>query len=175
VLNVKVVVEDYKFLADIVVMNILDCPVTLGRPFMATTQARINLESKEIMLKTRGKYLIHNISQDNIRKDAGTECHVVDDVDPYKSHEHIEQPREDQEKNGAANTSTDVREETTGGSWWKTPYENFKVRDCVLLRHPEEFYGHFGGLQSREGWDGPFTVKKIKQNNEIVIWDEVKW
>lgn len=100
---------------------------------------------------------------------------MQDDVDPYKSHEHIEQPREDQEKNGAANTSTDVREETTGGSWWKTAYENFKVRDRVLRRHPEEFYGHFGGLQSRESWDGPFTVKKIKQNNEIVIWDEVKW
>jgi hypothetical protein len=76
VLNVKVVVEDYEFLADIVVMNIPDCPVTLGIPFLATAQAQINLEYKEIMLKTRGKYLIHNISQDNIRKDAGTECHV---------------------------------------------------------------------------------------------------
>jgi len=28
--NVKVVVEDHEFLVDIVVMDILDCPVTLG-------------------------------------------------------------------------------------------------------------------------------------------------
>lgn len=48
----KVVVEDYEFLENIVVMNVPNCPVTLGRPFLATAQARINLEYKEIMLKT---------------------------------------------------------------------------------------------------------------------------
>ena len=44
-----------------------------------------------------------------------------------------------------------------------------------MLRHPEEFYGYFVGLQRRKGWDGPFTIKKIKQNREIVIWDEFMW
>lgn len=39
VLNVKVAVEDFEFLADIVVLDILDVPVTLGRPFIATAQA----------------------------------------------------------------------------------------------------------------------------------------
>jgi hypothetical protein len=33
VLNEKVVVEDFKFIANIVVMDIPDCLVTLGRPF----------------------------------------------------------------------------------------------------------------------------------------------
>jgi len=80
VLYVKVALEDFEFLADIVVMDISDCPVTLGRPFSATAQARINLEYKVIVLKAKGKYLIHHISQDNIRKDAGTECHAVEDV-----------------------------------------------------------------------------------------------
>ena len=91
----KVVVEDFEFLADIVVMDIPDCPITLGRPFLATTQARINLEYKEIVLKARRKYLIHHISHDNIRKDLCTKCHAVEDVNPYKSHDDIEQPRED--------------------------------------------------------------------------------
>ena len=43
-----------------------------------------------------------------------------------------------------------------------------------MLRQPEKFYGYFGGLKSRKGWDEPFTIKKIKQNKEIMIWDEVK-
>jgi len=64
----------------------------------------------------------------------------VEVVDPYKSHEDIEQPRADQEKYGASNTSIDVREGSTGGSWKKTPYEDFKVRDSVLLRHHEEWW-----------------------------------
>ena len=100
----------------------------------------------------------------------------MEDVDPYNSHEDIEQPSADQEKNGAAKTrSTDVREGGTGGSWKQTPYGDFKVRDPVLVSHPEEFCGYFGGLQARKGWDGRFTIKKIKENKEIVIWDEVMW
>jgi len=62
VLNAKVAVEEFEFLADIVVMDIPDCSVTLGRPFLSTAQARINLEYKEIVLKARGKYLVHDIS-----------------------------------------------------------------------------------------------------------------
>jgi len=85
VLDVKVAVKDFELLEDIVVIDILDCLVTLGRPFLATAQARINLEYKEIVLNARGKYLIHNISQDNIRKEAGIECHAAEDVNPYKS------------------------------------------------------------------------------------------
>ena len=99
----------------------------------------------------------------------------MDDVYPYKSQKDIEQPRADQEKYGAANASIDVREGAIRGSWKKTHYRYFKVRDRVLLSHSEEFYGYFRGLQSRTGWDGSFTINKIKQNNEIVIWDEVKW
>jgi hypothetical protein len=114
--NVQVPVENFKFLADIVVMDIPDCPITLSRPFLATVQAQINLEYKEIVLRSRGKYLIHHISHNNIRGDSGTECHAVEDVDPYNSHEDIEHPSADQEKNGAAKTrSTDVREGATGG------------------------------------------------------------
>lgn len=174
-LDVKVVVEDYEFLANIVVMDIPECPFTLGRPFLATAQARIKLEYKEIMLKAKGKYLVHHISQDNIRKDACIECHAMEDVDPYKSHEDMEEPQAYREKYDAANTSTDVREGATRGSWRKTPYEELKVRDRVLLKQLEDFYGYLGGLQARKGWDGPFTIKNIKQNKEIVIWDEVKW
>jgi len=115
--NMQVTVEDFKFLADIVLTDIPDCPITLGRPFLATTDARLNLEYKEIMLRSIGKYFIHQISQDNIRRDASAECHVVEDVDPYNSHEDIEQPRAGQEKYCAVNTkSTDVKEGATGGT-----------------------------------------------------------
>jgi len=62
VFNVQVAVEDFKFLADIVVLDIPYCPVTLCKPFLATTQARINIEYKEIVLKIGGRYLIHHIS-----------------------------------------------------------------------------------------------------------------
>ena len=115
-LDVKVVVEDYEFLADIVVMDIPECPVTLGKPFLATAQVRINLEYKEIVLKAKSKYLVHHISQDNIRKDESIEFHAMEDVDPYKSDEDMEQSQAYQEKYEAANTSTDVREGATGGS-----------------------------------------------------------
>jgi len=55
--------------------------------------------------------------QDNIRRDAGTECHVVEDINPYNIQEDIEQPHANQEKCGAANTrKADVREGDTGGS-----------------------------------------------------------
>jgi hypothetical protein len=60
----------------------------------------------------------------------------------------------------------DVREGATRGSW---EYEDFEVGDRVMLRHPKEFYGYFENLQSRKGWDGSFTVKKIRKNIEIVI------
>lgn len=65
VFNVKVAMECFKFLADIVVMDKSDYLVTLGRPFLASAKARINLEYKEIILRSRGKYLIHHILQDN--------------------------------------------------------------------------------------------------------------
>ena len=57
----------------------------------------------------------------------------MDDVDPYKSHEDIEQLREDQEKYGAANTSTDVRKGATGGSWRKILMKILKS-DTVFCR-----------------------------------------
>jgi len=85
-------------------MDMHECPVTLGRAFLPTSMARINLEYKEIVLRLKGKYLIHQISQDKNRQDAGTEFHAVDEVDPYSSHENIEQPRADNKKNNAFNT-----------------------------------------------------------------------
>lgn len=36
-------------------------------------------------------------------------------------------------------------------------------------------HGYFGNLQARKGWDRPFTINKIKENREIMIWDEVMW
>lgn len=84
----------------------------------------------------------------------------MEDIDPYKSQEDIEQSLTDQEKYRAANTNTDGRERAIGGSWKKTPYGDFKVKDCVLIRHHKEIYGYFGGLQSRIGWDRPFTIKR---------------
>jgi len=62
-----------------------DCPVTLGKPFLASAKAQINIEYKEIVLSSRVKYLIHHISHVNIRRDVGTECHTVEDVDSYNS------------------------------------------------------------------------------------------
>jgi len=118
--DVEVEVEDFEFLEDIVVMDILEFPVTLGRPFLATAQARINLEYKAIVLKARGTYLVHHISQDNIRKYAGIECHAMEDVNTFKSHKDMEQPRVDQEIYGASNTSPDVKEGATKGFWKKT-------------------------------------------------------
>jgi hypothetical protein len=60
--NVQVEVENFNFLVDIVVMDMAECPVTIDKPFLATTKARINLESKEIVLRSKGKYLIHLLS-----------------------------------------------------------------------------------------------------------------
>lgn len=141
VFNVQVAVKKFKFLADIVVVEKTDCLLTLGRSFLAIEKARIKLEYKEIVLRERGHYLIHQFPQDNIRRYIGTECHAVEDVNPYNSHEDIKQTRADQEKCGAANNRRmDVREGATGSSWRKTPYENFRVGDPVLLRHPKEFY-----------------------------------
>jgi hypothetical protein len=31
------------------------------------------------------------------------------------------------------------------------------------------------GRKARKGWEGPFIIKKVRQNKEIVIWDEVMW
>jgi len=50
--NVQVEVENFTFLADIVVMDMDECSVTLGRPFLATSKARINSEYKEIVLRS---------------------------------------------------------------------------------------------------------------------------
>lgn len=80
--------------------------------------------------------MIHNISQDKIRKDAGTECQSMDEVDPCNPNEDIEQLQEYQEDYEAADTNTDDREGTTGGSLRKTPYEECKVKDHILRRHP---------------------------------------
>jgi len=37
--NVKVEVDNFKLLADIVVMDMVECPVSLARPFLATAKA----------------------------------------------------------------------------------------------------------------------------------------
>lgn len=57
--NLQVEVENFKFLVDIVVMDMAECPMTLGRHFLAIGKARINLENNEIVLMSKGKYLIH--------------------------------------------------------------------------------------------------------------------
>ncbi|AES97605.1 hypothetical protein MTR_5g056700 [Medicago truncatula] len=44
--NVQVEVENFKLLTDIVLMDTDEYPVTLGRPFLATSKAQINLEHK---------------------------------------------------------------------------------------------------------------------------------
>nr|ABN09128.1 hypothetical protein MtrDRAFT_AC174467g15v1 [Medicago truncatula] len=43
-------------------MDMAECPVTLGKPFLATSIARINLEYKEIVLRSKGEYLIADMS-----------------------------------------------------------------------------------------------------------------
>jgi hypothetical protein len=65
-IDVQVEVGNFKFLADIVVLDMPECPVTLGRLFLATEKDRINLEYKEIVLESKGDYLIHQLSQGNI-------------------------------------------------------------------------------------------------------------
>jgi len=42
--NVQVKVENFKLLTDIVLMDMAECPVTLGRSFLATSKDRINLK-----------------------------------------------------------------------------------------------------------------------------------
>jgi len=41
--------------------------------------------------------------------------------------------------------------------------------------HPKELYGYLGNLQARKGWNGPFTIKKICENKENMILDDVIW
>jgi hypothetical protein len=94
----------------------------------------------------------------------------VEEADPYNFHKGIEQLGANQENKGEDNTNTrDIREGANEGSY---EVEDFEVGDHVVLRYPIEFYSFFG-RKTRKGWDGPFTVKKIRQNKEIVIWDEV--
>jgi len=51
-----------------------------------------------------------------MRQDACTECHVVEEVNPYSSQEGIGQPCANQEKNDKDNTrKMDVREGAIGG------------------------------------------------------------
>jgi len=85
------------------------------------------------MLRSRGRYLIYQISQDNIRRDAGTEYHAVEDVNPYNSYEDIEKPKEYQEKYDATNTRrADIREGATRDSWKKTPKHALNRRQPIL-------------------------------------------
>jgi hypothetical protein len=65
-IDVQVEVGNFKLLADIVVRDMPECPVTLERLFLATEKDRINLEYKEIVLESEGDYLIHHLSQGNI-------------------------------------------------------------------------------------------------------------
>jgi hypothetical protein len=53
--NVQVEVENFKFLMDIVVMDMAKCLVTLGRPFLDSSKAHINLKHKEIVPRSKGK------------------------------------------------------------------------------------------------------------------------
>jgi len=85
VIDVQVEVGNFKFLADIVVLDMLECPVTLGKPFLAIVKARINLEYKEIVLESKGEYLIHHLPQGNMQRRAGTECHAVETIGRLKS------------------------------------------------------------------------------------------
>ena len=88
----QVEVENFKFLVDIVVMDMTKCPVTLSRSFLATSKAWINLEYNEIVLRSKGEYLIHHISQENMRH--GTEFHAVEVIKPLESLEVKEPTKE---------------------------------------------------------------------------------
>jgi len=155
-LNVKIKVEDFKFLADIVVMDMVKSLVTLGRSFLVTEKARINTQYREIMLKSKGQYMIYHLSQRNIRPDAGTECHAVEVDNPYSSHGSIEPTRTNQDMIKEDNINMwDVMEIAIGG-----PYEveDFEVRDHVMFTNPKEFNKFCGNQRPRRGWDGPFSI-----------------
>jgi hypothetical protein len=36
--------------------------------------------------RSKGQYMIYHLSKDNLKLDAGAECHVVGTTDPYDSH-----------------------------------------------------------------------------------------
>jgi hypothetical protein len=114
----QVELENFKFVGDIVVMDMAECPVTLGRPFLATPKVLINLEYKEMVLRSKGEYLIHHISQESIRQDAGIEFHVVETIKHQESHrvkEPIEEEPSKGEKGVNINTSGKL-EGAIGGS-----------------------------------------------------------
>jgi len=85
--NVQVQVEKFTFLAYIVVMDMEKCPLTLGRSFLATSKARINVEQREIVLRSKGRYMIYHLSKDNIRAAAGTECFKAKIKSPHYEQE----------------------------------------------------------------------------------------
>ncbi|MCI78300.1 hypothetical protein A2U01_0099570, partial [Trifolium medium] len=71
-----------------------DCevePLLLGRPFLATGRALIDMEMGELMLRTHGEQIMFNVFEAMKRHDDDPECfriEVVDEVieDVFKVH-----------------------------------------------------------------------------------------
>jgi len=70
------------------------------------------------------------------------------------------------------NTRGNVERAVEGS--WKDKEDDFDIGDRVMLRYQAELYG-FCGRKAQKGWDKLFIIKKVRENREIMIWDEVMW
>ena len=76
--NVLVKVEKFIFLADFIVLDMeedKEVPIILGRPFLATGRALIDIESRELTLRVRGEKVCLSIyKSDKLPKEEKATC-----------------------------------------------------------------------------------------------------
>ncbi|MED6150800.1 hypothetical protein PIB30_075980 [Stylosanthes scabra] len=65
-----------------VILQMADKPLILGRPFLATSRALIDMESGELMLRIHDKCLILNIYKSMHSSSGAKTCMKINSVDP---------------------------------------------------------------------------------------------
>ena len=100
--NVLVQVNDLVFPANFVILDMAEdeeMPLLLGRPFLATGRALIDVEMGVLMLRFQDEQLVFNIFEAMKHRNENPECYLVDVVDDIVEDDSRElQPTQPMEK-----------------------------------------------------------------------------
>jgi hypothetical protein len=176
--DVLVKVDKFHFPADFLVLDIDDdqeIPIILGRPFLATGGAIIDVKRGKLTLQVDEEEAVFSVVQPERRNSTSNECYRVDVVNPIQSEPCNQQVLHEQlmkvltEDGTIPDKDRPSRKGSTFGSN-KQRHEKVIVPGMeVLLLNPRYIFCP-GNLISN--WSGPFKVSKLFPDGKVEIEDK---
>ncbi|KAJ9548230.1 hypothetical protein OSB04_020773 [Centaurea solstitialis] len=151
--DVLIKVDKFYFPADFVVLDIdedEEIPLILGRPFLATGGALIDVKGGKLTLRVGEEKVVFNVFRAAKYSSRSYECYRVDDVDSISRETYSQQIFDDQL------VKVQIDDET-----------NLEKEEVMQLNALPTFKGSTSKLKSK--WSGPFIVKNVSQFGTVEL------